>query len=157
MPLTVTIEALLGLPSTEEVDFPSEDEAFDDWTTLLDDVGGRGGAGGVAMMGLTLRLTAGDSLTMDLGGTGTDEPAAPAGGCGGFLPGEEEGTTAPGRSSPLLRLCSTTWWYCLGKSGGGAFSSISVVLTVSFRPKAVSIAFLVGPRLEEEADKEERW
>ena len=57
------------------------------------------GAGGVDMTGLTFLLTAGDSLTMDRGGTGMPLLALP-------LP--------RGSPSPLRLLCSTTWWYCFG-------------------------------------------
>ena len=56
------------------------------------------GAGGVDMTGLTFLLTAGDSLTMDRGGTGMPLLLA--------LP--------RGSPSPLRLLCSTTWWYCFG-------------------------------------------
>ena len=73
---------------------------------VLEDVGGRGGAGGVAITGFTFRLTAGDSLTMDRGGTGTAEDEDDD---GGVEAGEEANPEREGRSNPDLLRCSTTW------------------------------------------------
>ncbi len=145
--LTVTTEALPGVARRPEEELPAEGVGeggalgmvFESFlmpaATLLDGVGGRGGTGEATTEGLTLRFTAGDSLTMARGGTGTEEEDED---CRGEV--VVRALLAEGRSSPLRRLCSTTWWYCLGKRGGGGGAEESSLSAEEEDPAAAAAA-----------------